>query len=118
MTAGGPCGEGRGYRVDCIRGRRPGAPSGSPRAGVERGLRAGGGRGAGGALAGQAARGVIAAGDGVEAPAGLPVLRVDPDGDVPEEALQRFLFDECGCAREWTVAAFIERAIAQVRAQV
>ena len=69
-------------------------------------------------LQAQPARGVIAAGDGVEAPAGLPVLRVDPDGDVPEEALQRFLFDECGCAREWTVAAFIERAIAQVRAQV
>lgn len=62
-------------------------------------------------------RGVIVAGDGVEAPAGLPVLRMAGD-DGDDEALRRFLFDECGCSATWTTESFIEQAVAQVRAQV
>ena len=35
-----------------------------------------------------------------------------------EEVLQAFVFDVCGCASDWTPKAFVENAIADIRAQV
>lgn len=52
---------------------------------------------------------------------GIPMLRIAPaagDDGVCDEVLRRFLFDTCGCAGTWTMEAFVEQAVADVRARV
>lgn len=61
-------------------------------------------------------RGVIIVGgaDGVPWDFGVPVMVVGSDVPTGDE-LRRFLFDTCGCSGTWTMEAFVDEAVAEVR---
>lgn len=78
------------------------------------------------AIVAESPRGAIVAGEGSAADdfvpalkkAGVPVLTV-PSGLVSavpaDDELRRFLFDKCACTGRWTMEAFVEEAVADIR---